>query len=147
MVDGPNQYSGRVEVYNINYFHAYESYTYGFNSHGFYEIIHHGSYRSDRIFPQQWGTICDDQWTVRDATVLCRSLGYHFDKADFKLNESYGLGKGPIWTNYVSCLGSENYIWDCGHNLRGSWYRNYRPKPCNHSMDIGITCSGKPLLL
>lgn len=125
----------------------YESYIYTGYNHRPYQIFYHRSYQSDRIYPQQWGTICDDQWTVRDATVSCRSLGYRFDKADFKLNESYGSGTGPIWTNHVSCLGSESYIWDCSHNLRGNWYRNYRPKPCNHSMDIGITCSGTLIII
>ena len=119
MVDGPNQYSGRVEVYNRNFHRTYINYPYP-------------------IFAELWGTICDSSLTVEDATVLCRSLGYHFNEADLNMSQSYGLGTGPIWTNYIRCSGSEYYMWQCSYRLN----YGYRLPSCNHSMDIGITCSG-----
>ena len=114
MVDGPNQYSGRVEIYNIHY-------------------------HSSLVDLQQWGTICDiySQWTVEDATVVCRSLGYQFNEANLQINQSYGLGTRPIWTTYIRCTGDEFCTWECSLSF------NYGSSPCDHSMDIGIICSGK----
>ena len=27
-------------------------------------------------FHDSWGTICDDHWTLREANVVCRSMGF-----------------------------------------------------------------------
>ena len=27
-------------------------------------------------FHHSWGTICDDHWTLREANVVCRSMGF-----------------------------------------------------------------------
>ena len=32
--------------------------------------------RAEIQYQGRWGTICDDDWSVEDAAVFCRMLGY-----------------------------------------------------------------------
>ncbi|NXL74768.1 MARCO protein, partial [Leptocoma aspasia] len=92
----------------------------GGSRRGRVEILHKGS----------WGTICDDGWTIREAGVVCRMLGFSRAVASF----TAPAGTGQIWLDDVSCTGSENTITDC--NKRGWGEHN-----CSHREDVGVECS------
>lgn len=86
--------------------------------------------------PNKWGTVCDDLWDDKDATVVCRYLGYAVGKA--RKRAAFGAGTGSIWYDNVKCKGDEKRLQDCEN--RGLGVHN-----CQHYEDAGVECSGKHL--
>ncbi|XP_016299455.1 antigen WC1.1-like [Sinocyclocheilus anshuiensis] len=63
-----------------------------------------------------WGSVCDDQWDISDAQVVCRQLGCGAAlRADG--NSVFGAGEGVVWLNRVECRGNEIHLWDCPLSL------------------------------
>ncbi|XP_035384063.1 deleted in malignant brain tumors 1 protein-like [Electrophorus electricus] len=80
-----------------------------------------------------WGSICDDQWDIRDAEVVCRQLGC--GKAlSANGSAAFGAGEGVIWLNRVECRGDEIHLWDCSYSLKNH-------TDCSHKEDAGVTCA------
>eukprot|EP00057_Strongylocentrotus_purpuratus_P006514 XP_011660988.1 PREDICTED: galectin-3-binding protein-like [Strongylocentrotus purpuratus] len=80
-----------------------------------------------------WGTICDDSWDIKDATVVCRMLGYPGVSSALV---RFGEATGDITLDNVDCDGSEKHIAQCTHS-------GYEIHNCEHSGDVGIICSGE----
>ncbi|XP_078382504.1 uncharacterized protein LOC144665192 isoform X1 [Oculina patagonica] len=81
----------------------------------------------------QWGTICDHDWDINEANVVCKQLG--FPKASrAHSGATHGPGSGPIWLGGVTCSGNESYIGACSH-------RGWENHDCIHSQDASVTCS------
>ncbi|XP_017657054.1 soluble scavenger receptor cysteine-rich domain-containing protein SSC5D isoform X3 [Nannospalax galili] len=82
----------------------------------------------------RWGTVCDDSWDLRDATVACWELGC--GKVRPRVGKThYGPGTGPIWLDDMGCKGSETSLSDCPS---GTWGKHN----CDHEEDVGLTCTG-----
>ncbi|XP_014743403.1 PREDICTED: neurotrypsin [Sturnus vulgaris] len=80
----------------------------------------------------QWGTICDDGWSDKDAAVVCRQLGYK-GPARARTMAYFGEGKGPIHVDNVKCTGHERSLADCIKQDIGT-------HNCRHSEDAGVIC-------
>ena len=83
--------------------------------------------------PGQWGTICDDLWSLSDATVVCHQLGYG---AVISGRTKFGEGSGQILLDDLQCSGNEERLADCPHAAWGT-------HDCSHREDVGVICSNE----
>uniref|UniRef100_A0A8C1XP65 SRCR domain-containing protein n=1 Tax=Cyprinus carpio TaxID=7962 RepID=A0A8C1XP65_CYPCA len=86
-----------------------------------------------------WGSVCDDQWDISDAQVVCRQLGCGAAlRADG--NSTFGVDEGGVWMNKVECRGNEIPLWDCPLSLNNH-------TDCSRKEHAGLTCAGTDLQL
>ncbi|XP_055045873.2 scavenger receptor cysteine-rich type 1 protein M130 [Misgurnus anguillicaudatus] len=88
--------------------------------------------RVEILFNDQWGTVCDDNWDMTDAEVVCRELGCG-TAVEAKKGAYFGSGVGQIWKDELRCTGSETSVVNCKANPWGV-------TDCGHNKDAGVIC-------
>ena len=91
--------------------------------------------RVEVYYNETWGTVCDDNFDLNDAKVVCRQLGY--DTAiRYRPYAYFGQGNDPIWLDYLRCTGTETSLHHCHRNDYGVI------RSCSHAEDVGVVCPG-----
>lgn len=86
-----------------------------------------------------WGTVCDSDFSLEAANVVCRELQCGF-AISILGGAYYGKGQGNIWSEEFQCEGNESHLSLCPG----------APRPdgiCDHSRDVGVICSSKKMIL
>lgn len=119
----------------------------------------HNEGRVEVYYNGEWGTVCDDDFNIHAAQVVCRELGY-VEAVSWSPSSKYGKGagrcagrtaggvcrwrkgltvrfcSGPIWFDNLHCSGKEKTLALCPSNGIGV-------SDCKHSEDVGVVCSDK----
>ncbi|XP_052231007.1 deleted in malignant brain tumors 1 protein-like [Dreissena polymorpha] len=80
-----------------------------------------------------WGTVCSDDFGMKEAEVICRMMGYLHAKS-VAVKGSYGIGTGPIFIDDLNCGDDASHINDCEYTT----YHN-----CSHEHDVSVICTGQ----
>ncbi|NXK45295.1 SRB4D protein, partial [Chauna torquata] len=90
--------------------------------------------RVEILYNGSWGTVCDDDWDVVDANVVCRQLGCGHAVA-LPAPMTFGQGSGPIFLDNVDCKGGEATLSEC-------WSHGWGIHNCYHYEDVAVVCNG-----
>ena len=88
--------------------------------------------RVEVLINGNWGTVCDDGWSIHAGNVVCRMLGLG-PASSAPTSAAFGSGTGDIFFDGLSCLGTEEDLSECRHHVHGD-------HDCSHSEDAGVIC-------
>ena len=97
----------------------------------------HSYYGTVEIYNQKknhYEYICDEEWDINDAHVVCRMMGFP-GALDATVRSEYGLPRiKDAWISNTQCNGTESSIFDCPYKVNLN---------CSRSRSAGVRCLGK----
>ena len=79
----------------------------------------------------QWTSVCGATWDARDASIVCRQLGYR-GYASISRRSQFGQGTS-ILHDTVNCEGEERGLVECLQEAEAT-------KDCNNRREAGVVC-------
>eukprot|EP00062_Callorhinchus_milii_P022320 gi/632979966/ref/XP_007906765.1/ PREDICTED: lysyl oxidase homolog 3-like [Callorhinchus milii] len=92
----------------------------------------HNEGRVELLYEGEWGSVCDDDFTLNNAHVLCRMLGF-VSATGWTHSAKYGKGAGRVWLDNLECKGKEQSVSECQS-------RGWGQSDCTHEEDAGVIC-------
>ena len=83
-----------------------------------------------------WRSVCTQHWTLKEAHVACRMMGYH---SALYSNTIYGSFDKQVGVKDLRCSGSEK-------DLVGCWNNGWSVQDCQDKKYAILTCSSKYIL-
>uniref|UniRef100_A0A8C9T104 SRCR domain-containing protein n=1 Tax=Scleropages formosus TaxID=113540 RepID=A0A8C9T104_SCLFO len=81
-----------------------------------------------------WGSVCDADFDLQDAEVVCRQLGCGIP-AKVLGGSAFGKGGHQMWTEEIQCTGNESNVYSCPKS-------STKKQNCSHDDSVGLVCSG-----
>ena len=81
-----------------------------------------------------WQSVCDEDWDIEDADVVCRQLNYGYAESA-PTSSFYGLSFNDIWEVSIQCNGDESTLQSCN-------YMNVTTF-CHSGEEAGARCSNE----
>lgn len=87
----------------------------------------------------KWGYVCDDKFTITNANVLCRELGFNMGAAEVKPNSFYPsnvnvpITESSFMMDEVTCQGNETSLKECD-------FDGWQVSDCNAEEVVGVVC-------